>query len=336
MIARPLALFLGFFTLLNVIGQLRHDGFDMSLWWIDLGALPAWPANLLLSASAAAMALWALGPKMGPRRKAITVLLAAVLLFVAIGNAIQFYVLLGQGRLSTLFPIPLSLFIAAALGGMLRTMLRRRRALRGDSAEGPRQRRMRRWRSFAKGATVMLLCVVGFPVFQMLCFGKTDYRREADAIVVFGAGVYADGRPSDALVDRVRTGCALHKEFPSARLIFSGGPGQGAVSETQAMRALALKEGVPADAIGLDARGVNTQATVDNTAATMNARGLKRLLAVSHFYHLPRVKMCFARAGVEAYTVPARESYLLTYMPYYMAREVAAVWTYYFRPLTGR
>ena len=33
------------------------------------------------------------------------------------------------------------------------------------------------------------------------------------------------------------------------------------------------------------------------------------------------------------FTVPAKESYLLRQMPYNMAREVAALWVYYLRPL---
>jgi len=64
-------------------------------------------------------------------------------------------------------------------------------------------------------------------------------------------------------------------------------------------------------------------------------RGAKRVLAVSHAYHLPRVKMAYRRAGWDVYTVPAEESRPLTQTPYLVAREVAAVWAYYLRPLAG-
>jgi uncharacterized SAM-binding protein YcdF (DUF218 family) len=60
---------------------------------------------------------------------------------------------------------------------------------------------------------------------------------------------------------------------------------------------------------------------------------VSRVLAVSHFYHLPRVKLSYQRAGREVYTVPAKETYLLRQMPYNMAREVAALWVYYLQPL---
>jgi hypothetical protein len=39
------------------------------------------------------------------------------------------------------------------------------------------------------------------------------------------------------------------------------------------------------------------------------------------------------RTGIEVYTVPARETYVLTAMPLYIAREVVALWVYYLRPL---
>jgi hypothetical protein len=35
------------------------------------------------------------------------------------------------------------------------------------------------------------------------------------------------------------------------------------------------------------------------------------------------------------YTVPARESYTLTAMPYFVARETIALWVYYLRPLAS-
>jgi len=50
-------------------------------------------------------------------------------------------------------------------------------------------------------------------------------------------------------------------------------------------------------------------------------------------YHLPRIKLAYQRDGWDVFTVPAKESHLLRQMPYNMAREVAAIWVYYLRPL---
>jgi uncharacterized SAM-binding protein YcdF (DUF218 family) len=164
-------------------------------------------------------------------------------------------------------------------------------------------------------------------------FGETDYRRRADAAVVLGARVYADGRPSDALADRVRTACRLYQEGFAKKLIMSGGPGDGAIDETESMKRMAVSLGVRAGDVLLDKAGLNTQATARNTQPLFNQLHASRVLVVSHFYHLPRIKLTYQRAGMEVFTVPAHESYILRQLPYNMLREVAAFWTYYLRNL---
>jgi uncharacterized SAM-binding protein YcdF (DUF218 family) len=101
------------------------------------------------------------------------------------------------------------------------------------------------------------------------------------------------------------------------------------------MKQMALSLGVSEKAILLDHNGLNTELTIHNTEKTFRELKPERVMVVSHFYHLPRIKMAYARAGRNVYTVPARESYLLRQMPFNMAREVAAIWVYYFRPLSG-
>jgi uncharacterized SAM-binding protein YcdF (DUF218 family) len=101
------------------------------------------------------------------------------------------------------------------------------------------------------------------------------------------------------------------------------------------MRRFAVSLGVPSNAILLDESGLSTQATADNTNAMLHRLGVERALVVSHFYHLPRLKLAFQRLGREVYTVPARETYTLTTLPVYLVREVAAVWWYYVRPLVA-
>lgn len=138
-----------------------------------------------------------------------------------------------------------------------------------------------------------------------------------------------------ALEDRVCTACELYRQGYARKLVFSGGRGEGAISEPQCMRRFAMSLGVADADIVLDEGGLNTQKTVENTVRIFERLRASRVLAVSHAYHLPRVNMTYARAGREIYTVPAKETYLLSAMPYLMAREVAGLWAYYLRPLAG-
>ncbi len=296
--ARALAFGIGGFALLNAACA-ALTGFNANRWWID-----AHPA--LVVAAGLALIAWALAPGIGPARRRITFAVVGVLAVVALVNAATFYVLLARGRIASGFPVPLSLGVAAALLIVLNALRRPPAPLT--------------WRP---AAVVAAALVVGFPLAQIACFGRTDYRRPADAIVVLGARAYADGRCSWALEDRVRTACELYREGRAPRLVMSGGPGDGDVHETEAMRRLAVRLGVPDHAIAVDREGLTTRATVRNTRATPG-----RLLVVSHFYHLPRIKMAYQREGVDVFTVPAR-SRPLTKMPWLLTREVAAWWAYY-------
>jgi vancomycin permeability regulator SanA len=317
---RGLALFLGGFALLNVLGNSRCAGFDANLWWIDLRFVPLAVANPLLLVSAVCLIAFAVYPPRSVWRRSLTVACLGALGIVTLVNTVQFYDLLARQVVRAGIPISLSLLVAVAFGLILAACLRLP-MLTPQS-----------WNPIPILA-VCLACVVGFPIAQMFCFGKTDYRRPADAVVVLGARVYADGRPSDALADRVRTACQLYRDGLARKLILSGGPGDGATHETESMRRMALRLGVKADDIWLDEAGWNTQATVRNSEAVFARWQASRILVVSHFYHLPRIKLAYQRDGWEVYTVPAKESYLLRQMPYNMAREVAALWVYYLRPL---
>jgi vancomycin permeability regulator SanA len=268
-----------------VFGLLSLTG-EETLWWIDLRPLP----QLLVALPGAVLLAHALTGRLARAATAAALLLAAV----ALCNAARYYAL----PLAQRPPLPLSLPVAAALAW----------------AAAPGRPRLT--------LVAAALLVALLPVAHALTFGRTSYAREADWIVVPGARCYADGQPSQTLAERVRTACRLHREGYARRLFLSGGPGDGAVHETEAMRALALEEGVPSGEIVLDRDGWNSLATIRNAPPG-------RLLVVSHFYHLPRLKLLARRLGREAFTVPAAEERRIRGTPRFVAREVPAFWWSY-------
>ena len=60
-----------------------------------------------------------------------------------------------------------------------------------------------------------------------------------------------------------------------------------------------------------------------------------RVIAVSQAYHLPRVQLSFATAGIDVLTVPAADPEPIGEMPLLVAREVPAFWVYYLRVCLG-
>jgi vancomycin permeability regulator SanA len=321
MISRGIAGFFGGFALLNLLGSLLAPGFDANLWWIDFSPLPHAIATVALSLGGSALLAYAVRPAGSARGRAVSAGLIAPLAVVALGDAIRFYAILHRHRISTRVPFPLSALVFVALGWIVLRIIRPSPAAPG-----------RHGRAWLIGT--IIVCLIAFPLGQMYFFGHTDYRRRADVIVVFGARAHADGSASDVLADRVRTACGLYREGCAGMLIFSGGPGDGAIDEPEAMRRLAVKAGVPENAILLDHAGLNTDATVRNTTELFRAAHLTRVLAVSHSYHLPRIKMSYHQAGWEVYTVPAVEHGRLPGGGRFLvARELAALGAYYSHPL---
>jgi uncharacterized SAM-binding protein YcdF (DUF218 family) len=308
---RGAALFVGVFLALGVVAGLRSGALDSTHWLVDVRGLPATVRVPLLVLAAAGCAWWGLRPPREHGRTACTAALA-ILAAVAALDVVQVGVAAARGDVAIGLP-PLSLGVALVLG--LAAWRTRREAPAPLAGVG-----------VAAGGWA-----IAFALALMACFGTTDYRRPADAVVVLGARVYADGRPSIALADRVRTAASLVRDGHARLLVVSGGPGDGVHHETQAMRRVAEAAGVPPEQILVDRDGVNTRATARNASAILRRHGATSALAVSHGYHLPRVKSAFDREGFRVYTVPAEESRRLLKLPWYVAREAAAWWAYWWR-----
>lgn len=318
-IARVTAGCLGLFTALNILASGRHVESLNSLW-VDLAY---WPKPLrdplLLVAALLLITFSAVPPRRGLRR-VLTAGVAVLLALSCMANAWAVVDLVRSGSIFSKVPIPLSAGTAGALALIATAALHP-----AERAPGPGPA--------AVSLTTLAALVIGFPLAQMFAFGSTDYRRGADAVVVFGSRVFVDGRLSSALVDRMQTAVELIHEGYAEVLVVSGGPGDGDVHETEAMRDFALAEGLTSDQIVLDEAGWSTRETVLGTLPLMAERGWRRILAVSHSYHLPRIKLTYQLAGLDVWTVPATETAPLRRMPYFMAREVAAYWAYWVRSL---
>ena len=314
---RAFAFFIGLLTTINLAGDWLWRGFDGNAWWISLGATPVWLSATVLAAFAISMLLFGLAGK----ARSLACVTAGVVGVVTLANAAQFYGLIFQGKIAAGFPLPFSLVVCAGLLAVARMAWLQRQGVPESVS----------WWHGAMGGTALL---AAYPLALMVFFGNTDYRRPADVAVVFGARVYKDGHLSDALRDRIATACALYRDGLVKRIALSGGPGDGPITEAAAMRNYALRHGVRGEDLFIDNAGVNTEATVRDTAPLLRQWKARRILAVSHFYHLPRIKLAYERAGLDVCTVPARQERLLGQIPFNMVREVAAFWTYYFRDRT--
>jgi len=326
--ARGLALFCGAFTILDLIGALRTPGFDENIWWIDLHQLPRAPAHVLLAAAAVVLVAYAARPRMSRWRRAVTLGLVALCALATAWNGVDFYIEWSRGVFRPGVPLPLS-FVWCA--GFLFIFWA---ALRPPAVES------RRLPAAAVLAGTAAACVVLFPLAQEFFFGDTDYlggpsSRPADAVVVFGAEVHADGQPSFVLMDRMDTAIGLYRSGRARRIVVSGAVGASGYNEALVMRDMAVTAGVPRKDVVVDSAGVNTEATVKGTVPFFGGVGWRRIAAESDFYHLPRIKLAYARAGWNVLTVPARSTHNIPQTPFLVLREVPAFWVYYLRAIGG-
>jgi uncharacterized SAM-binding protein YcdF (DUF218 family) len=338
--ARGCALFFGAFTLVGLVGAARAgaSGFDPTIWWVELPERGPHGSVAFLTSAGIVLVAYAVAPRMRVWRRRATVLVALVLVAATAANGVEFYEVWRAGQIRPSVPLPLS-FVLCAL------ML----LVAGAAGRAPAPER-RRPSTAAVVALSAIACLAAFPLAQVLFFGETDYRREAAVAVVLGAQVYEDGRPSTSLADRMNTAVDLYHSGLAKKLLVSGGVGKSGLNEAYVMRDLAVAAGVPAEDVLVDGEGVSTQATVRNTAALLRAATADggagapivtangeppTVLAVSQFYHLPRVKLAFARAGFDVLTVPARGSRPIARTPELVAREIPAFWAYYLRAVFG-
>ena len=318
-LARGVALFIGGFTLLSTVGLARDAAFDANAWWIVVPYVPRPAAAALLVAAGVAFVAYGVAPRLRVWRRWLTLALFAAFAAAAVYNVVDFYSVWGAGEIAPGVPLPLSLVVALLLGFLLWAALR----------DPPR----RGWPAVAVLVAACATCALLFPLAQVFFFGMTDYRRPADVVVVFGAQVHEDGRPSTSLRDRMATAEELYEDGLVRRILVSGGVGESGYNEALVMRDMAVAAGVPPDKVVVDSNGVSTAATVADTVPFFGGEEWQRILAVSQFYHLPRIKLAYQRAGWNVLTVPAGTSTPIAQTPYLALREVPAFWLYYLRAI---
>jgi hypothetical protein len=165
-VARAFALFLGGFSVLNILGMQAVRGFDANIWWIDLRFLSPPVAELFLVAVSGALICFAIFPRMPVWRRWLTLSLISFTLAITLENGIQFYVLLYRGDVRAGIPVPFSFLVAGLLFVVCQVLL---------SPPAVARSRFKSWLLFG---SALVFCLAAFPLVQLLCFGKTDYRRQ--------------------------------------------------------------------------------------------------------------------------------------------------------------
>lgn len=318
-VSRGVALFLSAFALANAAVVIAGRGRTEDIWWLDLGVIGDGAAVILGVVTMLVLAWYAVDPRPGARRRMVSVLCLCACAGVAIINWLGYGDAIAHGGV-TGGVLPLSAVVAATYVWLAACVWSA--GTRGGSGRDTRGE----WWAVAGWAIAAALV---FPLLQVAFFGTTDYRRPADVAVVLGAKAYRSGMLSQSLEDRVATAVGLYRQGLVDRLLMSGGVDSEGVDEASAMRDRAIELGVPADAIVVDREGLDSDSTVRNTMRMMSPDA--RVLVVSQFYHLPRLKLAYRAAGKDVQTVPAASGRPISKTPLFVAREIPGFWVYWAR-----
>ena len=149
---------------------------------------------------------------------------------------------------------------------------------------------------------------------------EVEGAPEGRVAIVFGAGLYRNGRPSPVLVDRVTAAVRLYQDGKVDALLMTGATRPPNYNEPVAMRQLALDMGVPDEAILMDEMGVRTFESCRRARETF---GIQEALLVSQRYHLPRALVLCQSMGMQVQAVSSDLRYYRAY-PFWEFREIPA------------
>ncbi len=144
-------------------------------------------------------------------------------------------------------------------------------------------------------------------------------------LLLLGARVYDDGKPSQSLRQRIEAAAAYLEENPQAICIATGGKGDDEpFSEALAEKRELVKLGIDESRIYLEDESHSTRENMVNAAKIAAENNLGSDFAVvTQEFHLFRALKLAESAGFKAYAVPARTSPMM--LPSYYGRELLSL-----------
>jgi uncharacterized SAM-binding protein YcdF (DUF218 family) len=156
---------------------------------------------------------------------------------------------------------------------------------------------------------VALLLLAGVVTFLYIGWrvnhtGLSDQAQPADAIVVLGAQVEADGQPGPDLRVRTLHAVDLFQQGLAPHFICTGGYRDDRLSAAAVACDLAVSQGVPAERVLLADGAMTTREDAASARDLMTAEGFDTAILVSHPLHLERARLLFEGEGLTVYPSP--------------------------------
>jgi vancomycin permeability regulator SanA len=146
--------------------------------------------------------------------------------------------------------------------------------------------------------------------YQDKIFAFSDFPNEKEVlledkntVVIFGAGMEPDGGMTEHQLDRVKKGLQVYRENKQiSKILVTGDSGSREDSETQAMKKFLLEQAVEENNIFVDPYGYGTYESCYRLSREFNIR---RSIAISQTFHLPRIRYICGKLGTDIIGVSA-------------------------------
>ena len=141
-----------------------------------------------------------------------------------------------------------------------------------------------------------------------------------DCLLVLGAGIINNERPTLMLKDRLDKSIELYKKGISKKIIMSGDHSKQNHDEVGIMKNYAIERGVPSEDIFMDHAGF---CTYDSIYRAKEIFEVRKMIIVTQKYHLYRSIYIANKLGIESLGIKS-DARVYTKMPYHLIREILA------------
>lgn len=146
---------------------------------------------------------------------------------------------------------------------------------------------MKSLRNLVWTIAVIVIIIIALPLLVGWYLSPQDTLEKVDAIAVVSGG------DNNA---RIEKGTQLYKEGWADTIIFSGAAAEGDVSNAKAMKRIAIKMGVPEEAILIEEKSTTTLENAEMSAIIITEIGAKSIILVTSPYHQRRTYELFKKS----------------------------------------
>lgn len=161
--------------------------------------------------------------------------------------------------------------------------------------------------------TVVIICILFFITVEAFIIAdpvlhRSELAGTVDTVIVLGCGIWPDGRPTLALINRLDKAAEYYEKNPHVKIIVSGGQGPTEpFSEAEAMERYLMENGIPRDSIIKEDKSTSTKENFKFSGEMINKPNDEpvKIVFITNDFHVLRSRILADRFGFEAYAISA-------------------------------